>query len=737
MMRTIRWLAPLLLVLAGCNAFYDWIGQPPPGPNPPSGGDNAKADLRHFASAEEFKQYFTAQVAADYRSGLRGGGDMMVDGQAQPPPTPANDTGGTGPPPAGPTGGGDESAPPPGGFSGTTTQEEGVQESDIIKNDGQYIYVLANSYGYISSVDNPAGSLLRIVQADPGEALQELSSVPLEGYGQDLYLLNDQIVVLTLPSVFLGDPMPLTAQEMIAPPISYYQPRVLVTVIDVADRANPVIRSTTWFEGDLSSSRMIDDVLHLVLVNYPSFFMPLMEFRGDMPTVPDVNPDVILPDYQVEVSGEDPVSGDTTDWTDVYYPLNPDGYGMTTVISLNVNDPAGFHAVGVVAYPGNIYASTEALYLTNSNYDYFGDMRQSTDIYKFAFTDNGPELRAVGSVPGRILNQYSMSEYQEYLRVATTVDQTGSFGGQLTPSTNNVYVLGEDGEALSIVGRAENLAPGEQIYAARFSGPRGYLVTFQQTDPLFTLDVSDATNPRVVGELVVPGFSTFIIEMDANHLLTVGQGTLTEGPRVIPQGVQLSLFDISDFAHPQLLFHPELIGEPDAWSEALYNPKALTYFAAQHLLALPVEIYNYGFAMMGGGGGIEVPPTEPDGEPDTTTNGETEPPPPTPPMPEGFRGLYVYRVTPENGFEALGRMSTDIMNEGWYFPGFTRGVFMNDNVFAATDLGVVGAPVTAVETTTPWVVTFPDPWPPADSGGGGTVVGDQVNATETSGSNGG
>ncbi len=580
-------------------------------------------------------------------------------------------------------------------FSTTTEQEEGVQESDIIKNDGQYIYVLADS-------------TLRIVQADPGEALQELSSTALEGYGRDLYLLEDRVVALTLQSgIYRGGAMPMVAQESLPAPV-FEPPRVQVTVIDVSDRSNPTIQSTSWFEGTLSSSRMIGADLHLVLVNYPDFFEPVIAYREGETAVAEVDADDILPDYEVAEDGSDPVSGNTVDWPDFYYPIDADGYGMTTVISLNINDPTAFGSVGVVAYPGNIYASTEALYLTDSNYDFFGSVRQTSDIYKFAFNDAGPELVAVGVVPGRILNQYSMSEYQGYLRVATTVDRSGMFGEE--PSTNNVYVLAQEADELAIVGRAENLAPTEQIYSARFSGPRGYLVTFEQIDPLFTLDLSDPANPQVVGELKVPGYSTFIIEMGENHLLTVGRNTVMNGSFVFEQGIQLSIFDISDLANPQLAF-TEQIGNPDAWSEALYNPKALTYFAAQDLLALPVEIWEYAYGWPAWDGVVTVPDEPETAVADAGIDTDTEPAPTPEPVAqnpvseESFNGLYVYRVTPEDGFEALGQMST-VMGEGYYYNSFTRGVFMNGNVFAVTDRGVVGAPVTAVGTT-PWEVLFP------------------------------
>ena len=714
MVRLLGWITPVLVLVCGCDAFYDLTGLPrPDGP-----GETAKVGLKQFESATEFQQYFTAQVSAEHRYN-RGGGavtggveDLAFDAGTIPSPDAEAA-------PTAPSEGSGEDAAPPEDFSTTTTQEAGVQEADIIKNDGQTIYVLSDS-------------TLRIVQADPGEALQELAAVELEGHGSDLYLLDDRVVALTRPSVSVGVPEPLVAQEWIAPPF-HYQSRVQVTVIDVADRAAPTIESTSWFEGNLASSRMIGDVLHLVLANYPDFYAPVIAFRDGEVAVAEVSTDEILPDFMVDAVDGEPVGGNTVDWADFYYPLDPDGYGTTTVVSMDVNDPASFRSVGVLAHPGNIYASTAALYLTDSSYDVFGDVRQLTDIYKFAFTDDGPVLEAVGAVPGRILNQYSMSEYDGYLRVATTVDRRGFFGWDGSPSTNHVYVLADEADNLNIVGRAEDLAPGEEIYSARFSGPRGYLVTFEQIDPLFTIDLSNPADPRVVGKLKVPGFSTFIIEMDENHLLTIGRNALTDGGFVLPQGVQLSIFDISNFADPQLKF-TELIGTPDAWSEALHNPKALTYFAAGDLLAVPIEIYNYGFGMPETDVAVE--------RRDETDTGEDEDEPVRDilPPPDEFRGVHVYRVTPEGGFDSLGRMST-AMDGDHYYSSFTRGVFMNDNVFAVTNHGVVGAPVAAVDTA-PWQVSFPQSFPDEfpwddEEGDGGTVTGSGGATSEETASRGG
>jgi hypothetical protein len=351
----------------------------------------------------------------------------------------------------------------------------------------------------------------------------------------------------------------------------------------------------------------------------------------------------------------------------------------------------------VVAEPGLIYSSLQALYLTDTNYDWQGNNRTTTDVYKFAYANRGATPVATGTVQGRILNQYSMSEYAGNLRVATTIDPTWFFnafgGGIVSESSNQVYVLGHQGSTLTVVGSIENIAVGETLQSARFLGDRGYLVTFLQTDPLFTVDLSEPTNPRVVGKLEVPGYSTFLTPMDANHILTVGQYVPPPGQSG-NWGVQLSIFDVTDFANPVQSANVVIGTDTGAYSEALWDPKAFTYFAERGMVALPVSIYpDYGdviFIEGDGGttdGGTGVEPVE----------GPVEVIDPLP-EPQGFDGLFVYSASPEGGLTELGRISTRFDEAGYWGASFTRGVFIGEKVYAVTNLGVRQAATSDVST---------------------------------------
>ncbi len=722
------------------------------------------AQLSRFESEQELEDYFKGQITAynsqytDYwrgddfdageeaeepTAGAEGEGEGEGEGELpdSAPVTPGDDSAGD----AGGGGDGEQGAD----HSDTTIQEEGVDEADVVKTDGEYIYVMC-------------GEELRIVRATPAADLALVSTFDLEGWGQDLYLVGDLAVALTQSSgVFMpmgidivavegeaddtgaedsgddsgtnGDAVPppdddgttepdIVVDEPMIAPWFQYRPQSIVTVIDVSDRSAPVQRARTVFDGNIAASRMIDGVLRLVLSNYADYYYDILPLGAEEEELglADLDIDALLPDYETTDDAGQSVRGNIVEWDGFFRPGDPDGFGVTTVVTLDTATPDTFDAVAVLAEPGLIYASTQALYLTDTNW-YYDFQRTDTDVYKFAFLEGTVALVAAGTVPGRILNQYSMGEYEGYLRVATTTD--GLFiweTGEEIPSSNGVYVLGENAGELAIVGQIEDLGVTETIQSARFIGQRGYVVTFRQIDPLFTLDLADPLNPQVVGELKVPGYSTFLVPMDADHLLTIGVYVPEEGP-TWGQGVQLSVFDVSNFAQPTLM-HNVVIGDESTYSEATWNPKAFTYFPEQNLVALPVEHWGWmgtdggtnGFATDGfgttgfGTDGISVDSDEVAPAETRQAGGE--------PVTEGedFRGILVYGVTVDTGFNYLGRVSTVPEGQDYWWSSFTRGVFIGEHVYAVTDLMVATAAVADLDTVVATVELFdPDdyPWP--------------------------
>jgi hypothetical protein len=701
------------------------------------------AELSRFESADELEAYFKQQILSqndrftDFVEGWAGepvdeGLDFAAAGDE-----PAAAPGGEDAPEAGqtPPSRGDEE----GAFSETTIQEEGVDEADVVKTDGTYLYVVNDDWGSDQSQ-------LHIVRAVPANELSLLSTFVLEGWDCELYLVGDLVVALTdrveqaqfggddlmefFIAFFLDSLSGEDEEQGDVDPVEEFmgllegavpKHEAIVTIIDVSDPANPTQVSQTVFEGSIVSSRMIGGVLRLVTAIYPD------EYRNILPLgLPQVDAlfdfvglDDLLPSYETVNAGGETKQGPVVGWGDFFRPADPDGFGVTTIITLDTASPDEFEAAAVVAEPGLVYASAEALYLTDTEW-YFDFRRVDTDIYKFAFEEGTVTLAGAGTVPGRVLNQYSMGEYEGYLRVATTTDDTWVWEtGERIPSSNGVYILGESAGELAIVGSIEDLAIGEEIESARFIGPHGFVVTFERIDPLFTLELSDPTKPEVVGELEVPGYSTFIVPVGEEHLLTVGVYVDPDGWGW-SEGVQLSLFDVSNLAAP-VRADVTVIGDSNTYSEATTNPKAFTYFAERDLLALPVEHYGWfgiddewiddedGATDEGQGAG------EDGGEEAIEMRADTPPPE----VIGEFRGLFVYRVTTDEGFDYLGRVGTDVDDEDyWYWwPEFTRAVFIADQVYAVTAQAVVTAPVADLDSVTASLKL------PRPEGGGGDFVG--------------
>ncbi|MGB0716087.1 MAG: beta-propeller domain-containing protein, partial [Phycisphaerae bacterium] len=453
--------------------------------------DNSNASLKAFESEGALEDYlqsqlqaqsqrmdgtvvledgFTDGVAADGAADLGGAGGRA---EVENAPAPVSDQSGN--TVLGESADGDD-------FSGTTTQESGVDEADVVKTDGRYIYVLSHG-------------TLKIIQAVPAETMATVGEVDIEGYGRDMYLRDGQVTILSdsysgfiaLPvkeeeiAVDSDEPIVVDSTDdvdidVISLPYEPVRPGAMVTVVDVSEPDNPVVLSKTRFDGNVASSRMIDGELHLVLATYDYFYYDIMPRYGQTDFDPTaVDSDAILPSFAHSDQDGNVTEGKALTWESLYRPTEPDGFGVVTVVSMQPSAALEFKAVGVLAQPGNVYSSKETLYLTDTDYDFSGNVRETTNIYKFVYGEDGPVPVAAGAVPGRVLNQYSMGEHNGFLRVATTQGPQFGFAGQVAPSTNQVYVLEEVEGELAIVGSVEDIAEGESIQSARFVGDRGFV----------------------------------------------------------------------------------------------------------------------------------------------------------------------------------------------------------------------------------------------------------------------
>jgi len=254
-------------------------------------------------------------------------------------------------------------------------------------------------------------------------------------------------------------------------------------------------------------------------------------------------------------------------------------------------------------------------------------------IHRIHIEGNSIEYEASGDVPGMVLNQFSMDEYDGHFRVATTT------WGETT--ANHVYVLDMD---LNIVGSLEDLAPGETIYSARFMGERGYLVTFKQVDPLFVIDLSDPNNPRELGYLKVTGYSDYLHPYDETHIIGIGKETTDAGEFAWYQGVKISLFDVSDVSNPQEIDKLE-IGDRGSESPVLYDHKAFLFDRSRNLMVMPILV-------------AEVDQSQyPEGVP-SWAYGEPV-----------WQGAYVFDISIDDGLQIRGRIThiEDIVDPEYYY----------------------------------------------------------------------
>jgi uncharacterized secreted protein with C-terminal beta-propeller domain len=616
--------------------------------------------LSTFKDNTELERYLKEQFAKSIV-------DITSSGSGGSPDGPPDDSG------PGNEGGQDSDT---GDYTPTNVQEQGVDEADVVKTDGNYFYIAGRDKVSIVNTEPP---------------MQKISEVTVSGYVDSLYIYKDLLVVLYTPLNGTGETWPQSdPTDSLMLGIPYWIPieaKVGVSVYNLSDISNPEFLVKTEVDGYLASSRLVANKLHVIhqfLPDLPpiqvcydsSFDDKQTVIASNMELMEDVALNDLIP-YHVTTdrNGTASQASQVVMPDDFYYTEDQDcGGSITTVMTFDLEKPTQkFKSASVVADANIVYASTNALYIASSQWNPWPSSMavsasQQTVVHKFDITGDDVVSTGGGSIAGWVLNQFSLGEKDGILRIATTVD---TFTDGATKRTNSVYCLEAKDGKLNLIGSLEDLAEGEKLYAARFIGDRGYLVTFVTIDPLFTLDLSDPTAPKVVGELKIPGYSDYIHPFGKSHLITIGKDTVNDDWGAWYQGVQLSIFDITDFANPQLL-HKKIIGDRGTSSEALLDHKAFTFWSSNNLLAIPIDLYVY----------------------DTS---------PQEPWNYGIykgSGLHVYRVSSDNGFESIGQIITMDNPSDDYPPNqWTRSIFMNEDIFAITPTTVRWAEVDDIENT--------------------------------------
>ena len=490
-------------------------------------------------------------------------------------------------------------------YSTTNIQEFGVDEADIIKNDGSHIFLIK-------------GETVRILRAYPAEELKQDSIISVGNYDslseetkstmgvsnisnfhpQEMYLDGDTLTILGNSG---GNFPPISAlksadmelgdiEKSIAP--GYYggSQMISVIVLDISDRKNPKEIRRVSIEGNMISSRKIEDTVYLASQKWNQRYHPT-----PMPFVEEE----IMPRFSDSARSEETT---LSSCSGLRYIPNFTSNNFLSIAAIDTKNISKKVQREVVLGGGDqLYSSSQNMYITRSLWDevFWEDDTQSgwkndemTEIYRFSLQNGEVKFAAKGKVLGRILNQFSMSEFGDYFRIATQVGQ--AWGNAL--SETQVSILDMN---LKEVSGIDGIAPGENMKSARFLGKKGYLVTFKTVDPLFVLDL-DPQDPQVLGKLKIPGWSDYLHPYDDDHLIGFGKEVdeSIDADKVhsdnavyytAVQGMKVSIFDVSDLENPKET-HKMVIGDRGTTSELLNNHKALLFDKDKGVLGFPITI---------------------------------------------------------------------------------------------------------------------------------------------------
>ncbi len=463
--------------------------------------------------------------------------------------------------------------------STTNIQVAGVDEADIVKVDDRgYLYVVS-------------GNVVYILKAYPPAQAQIVSKISFDDlYPIGIFVQGNKLAVLgsdyTFPKIY--DRYPVVDIQ------------TFVKVYDVDDPSNPSLARDFTISGSYFNSRMIGDYVYFV-VSKAAYVVDETLY------LPEINSDQkIIRIAPTEIR---------------YFNGTDDYFQYTTFVAMNLKNTTEAPVYLPIMLGGtcSMYVSLKNVYVTSRGWN------GNTTIYRIRVQGSNMTCEATGTVPGHERNQFSMDEYNDYFRIETT-----TWDPNYTRQTN-LYVLDMN---LSVVGKLEGLAPGENFHSARFMGNRAYFVTFKKTDPLFVIDLSEPTNPSVLGELHIPGYSDYLHPYDETHLIGVGKHTVEaeEGDFAWYQGIKMSLFDVSDVANPVQMDNV-IIGDRGSDSPVLYDHKAFLFDKSRSLLIIPILEAKIDESKYGG----EVPPYA-YGEP-------------------VWQGAYIFDVSLFHGFLLEGRIT--------------------------------------------------------------------------------
>jgi uncharacterized secreted protein with C-terminal beta-propeller domain len=669
-------LAVALFVIAGCQ------------PTQPKLTDieSTSQELKKFSSEEEIIAYLEANSQnagkADFLGARREMAALVLDSAA--PMAKASES--------------VQSSAGASDYSQTNVQVEGVDEADFVKNDGTYIYQIVQDK-------------LVIIEAFPAEDMEIVSETELDDVRpRNLYVNGDKAIVIAD-----GDGRTTVIPRFGIIPEERYKSETHVIVFDVSNRENPKEVHDFSVDGWYVESRMIGEHIYLIAQDSVYYYndiiaLPMVKESSTRIMSPDVyyfdNPEW---NYVFNTVASIDINGDENDVQAKTFMMGYSGAIYVSenniYISYQKNLPwryyedeseQRFYDVAVPLLPADVRNTINSIRNDDSLNSYekwqkisdvIEDMynsmdedakeelidriqealdeheaklqqeRQKTVIHRIAIGEGSIEYGAKGEVPGYLLNQFSMDEHNSNLRVATT---SNYWTRQESVQYNNVYVLSP---YMDIIGKKEGIAAKERIYSTRFLGDRLYMVTFRQIDPFFVIDLSNPSQPDILGELKIPGFSNYLHPYDEDHIIGVGQDTKeNEWGGVSTTGVKLALFDVSDVSSPRQL-DQFVIGEQGTYSEALNDHKAFLFSKEKNLLVIPAR--------------------EVLGKPyfDDNLRYYRE---------KVWQGAYVFSLDTDDGFQLRGKVThaeDDEQQDYWYGSptAVRRSLYMDDMLYTVSD----------------------------------------------------
>ena len=576
-------------------------------------------------------------------------------------------------------------------YSTTNVQVANVDEPDYIKNDSKYVYIVSRN-------------TLSIIDAYPAEDAKVILKIALDiesQYIQNMFLNEDRLVIF-----YNGQSDDEIIPQFDFIPRRSYSSVTHALIVDVSDKEKPTILKDYTIDGHFKDARMIGNYAYFVTNNYINYQYPKLPVILEN-SIRIMTPDAFYFDNIEEFSNFSTLTaidifGDTINsetflmgHTGAFY-VSEDNFYLTyqqympntfyensaqnrffdVIVPLLPNEIQ--NEIKLIQNDSALSSSTQWIQISELMQKSYNEMDKNekeklfekiknalneydvkiqedtrkTIIHKIAIDEEKIKYVAKGEVPGRLLNQFSMDQSGDRFRVATTTEIYTQYEG--TIRSNSVYVLDEK---LDIVGQLEDIAPEESIFSARFMGDRLYLVTFQQIDPFFVIDLSSDT-PKILGELKIPGFSNYLHPFDEEHVIGVGRDTKEmDNGRVQQLGIKISLFNVSDVNNPKVA-GDIIIGDSSTHSEALYNHKAFFFDKTRGVISIPIS---------GDVKGLE----------NTSSKMFA-------PDYNRWSGFYVFDVDKSNGFEVKGTITHSDSDSRYYGMSNARTFYIDDVLYTAS-----------------------------------------------------